>query len=471
MRRAPLIPVAIVLMGAMLTAHLVSSLTSTFWLTLTSVACLLGGIAMLWLRKTQSLVILCLLFFTAGIGGWLMRSTDPVYDSRHWTHLVGDSAYLDVRLTETPLPRERSYRATARVYTLDGTPCRGDITLFLRKDSVAATLRYGDRLLIHAYPNPAHRSLYTTADHYILTARDSTSLHAFSERLRMKLLGRLTSGPLTPQHAGIAAALTLGWRGDLDSHTANLYRDSGIIHLLCVSGLHVGLLASLVGILLFWLGKERRGRLVRGSAQLLAVWLFVPVSGAAPATLRAALMFSLFIIANILGRRTDRLNLLAFAAIAMLVAKPLLLFDLGWQLSFSAVTGILLVQPLLRHSVKPLRYAIASTSATVATLPLIVSRFHRLPLYFLIANLLIVPLAGIMLALSLLYLAIPGTLTAWPLDLLMSFSDTVTSWVASLPLSVIGDIQPTPWHLAALTVAAALLLLSPRLLYSKAPRP
>lgn len=466
MRRTPLVPVALALVAAMLAAHHLPALTPRCWLLLAATASLAGGAAMLWIRKSQTIVYLCILLISAGIGGALMRSADPRYDHRHWTHLAGPVAYLDVRLDETPQPRTRSYRVRASVNALDGQHCRGTITLYLRPDSTASTLRYGDRLLIHAHPDRSRTSLYTTADHYTLLAHSSHTLRSRLESMRMHLLHRIHSGPLPRRHAAIAAALTLGWRADIDPATLDLYRDSGIMHLLCVSGLHVGLLASLVGLLLLGLGKERRGRIVRGTLQLLAVWTFTILSGAAPSTLRAALMFSLFILADSLGRRTDRLNLLALAAIAMLLAKPLLLFDLGWQLSVSAVAGISLIHPLLRHTLPPLSHALVSTAATVATLPLIVARFHRLPLYFLIANLLVVPLAALILAASLLYLALPCPVTAWPVSLLLGFSDSVTSWVSTLPMAVIDNLYPAPLHLVALTLAALMLLLAPRLLRS-----
>lgn len=467
MRRAPLVPVALALVGAMLAAHYLPALTPRCWLLLTATASLVGGAAMLWLRKSKTIVYLCILLLAAGVGGTLMRSADPRYDHRHWTHLTGPVAYLDVRLDETPQPRPRSYRVHASVHAIDGKHCRGTITLYLRPDSTAATLRYGDRLLLHARPDPSRASLYTTADHYTLLSHTSPTLRSRLESLRIHLLQRIHSGPLPRRHAAIAAAFTLGWRADIDPDTLNLYRDSGIMHLLCVSGLHVGLLASLVGLLLLWLGKERRGRIIRGTLQMLAVWTFTLLSGAAPATLRAALMFSLFILADSLGRRTDRLNLLALAAIVMLLSKPLLIFDLGWQLSVSAVAGIALIHPLLRHTLPPLSHALVSTAATIATLPLIVARFHRLPLYFLVANLLVVPLAALILATSLLYLLLPCPLTAWLVSILLSFSDIVTSWVSSLPLAVIDNLYPTPLHLVALTLAALSLLLTPRFLRSR----
>ena len=359
-------------------------------------------------------------------------------ESGNWSYRCPGKTFLEVRLTETPVPRTKSYKATAKVLAVDGTPCRGEMRLYLRPDSTAATLRYGDRLLLHGYPDTLKASIYVTSDHYIITARDSTSLRARSERLRMHLLHRMQGGSLDRRYAGVAEALTLGWRADIDPTTQASYRDSGIAHLLAVSGLHVGLVAAMVGLALFWVGRERRGRIIRGCVQLTAVWLFTVITGLAPSTVRAALMFSLFIVSNILGRRTPKLNLLAAAAIIMLIANPMLLFDIGWQLSFSAVAGILLAMPvIMAFRNKLYQAAMVSVAATTATLPVTLTTFHRFQPYFLIANVLIVPLSAFILAFSLLYMALPCGFTAWPVEAMLRATEAVTSWVASLPGAVI----------------------------------
>lgn len=358
--------------------------------------------------------------------------------NRLWNHRCPEKTFLEARLAETPAPRTKSYKVRADVIAVDGMPLGGTICLYLRCDSAAATLRYGDCLLLHGYPDTLKASMYITSDHYIVTARDSTSLRARSEQLRMRLLHRMQKGPLDARYAGVAEALTLGWRADIDPETQASYRDAGLAHLLAVSGLHVGLVSLMAGASLFWLGRERRGRIVRGSVQLAATWLFVVITGLAPSTVRAALMFSLFIVSDIVGRSTPKLNLLAAAAIIMLVVKPMLLFDVGWQLSFSAVAGILLAMPVIdAFRNKLYQAAMVSVAATTATLPVTLTTFHRFQPYFLVANVLIVPLSAFILIFSLLYMAMPCGLTAWPVEILLRTTEAVTSWVASLPGAVI----------------------------------
>ena len=120
----------------------------------------------------------------------------------------------------------------------------GDIRLYFRNDTLARTLRYGDTLLLHGYPDILRRSIYLTSDHYIVIARDSTSLRAHSEALRRRLLQRMQDGPL--RDCSVAEALALGWKGGIDRDTRAHYRNAGLAHMLAVSGLHVGLLAAMV---------------------------------------------------------------------------------------------------------------------------------------------------------------------------------------------------------------------------------
>lgn len=292
---------------------------------------------------------------------------------------------------------------------------------------------------------------------------DSSPLRTFSEPLRTHLLHRMQGGPL--QDGGVAEALALGWKADVGRDTKAHYRNAGLAHLLAVSGLHVGILAGIVGVLFWWTGRERRGRIIRGSLQLLAVWGFALITGAAPSTLRAALMFSMFIVNDMVGRRVVPLNLLALAAIVMLLAEPLLLYDVGWQLSFSAVAGILLAQPAIRALHTPFGQAAAvSVAATLATLPVVVATFHRLPLYFIIANVIVVPAAGVILALSLLYMLLPCAVTAWPLQMLLRGTDSLTEWVGSLPYAVAEDIYLSAPMLAAVTLLVVGLLMLPQFL-------
>ncbi len=433
MRKTPLLPVALAMIAGILVAwHL--SPEVTFWLWVLAGCMLASGVILLVWRKIHVPAVLASVLLSGAVGG-LLCALQMQHD---WRRDCPEKAYLEVCLTESPVPRERSWRSKAKVLSVNNTNTTGDITIYLRKDSTAATLRYGDQLLIHGYPDLERRYIYVTSDHYIVTKHDRRSLRAHSERLRMKLLSRMQRGPLGTRQAGVAEALALGWRGDLDTTTRDAFRNAGIAHMLAISGLHVGLLAALAGALFIWVGKERKGRIIRGSAQLTAIWGFALLTGLAPSTVRAALMFSLLIVANVTAHRTPALNLLAAAAIVTLGINPQLLFDIGWQLSYSAVAGIQLARPVVTAFHNRLwQLASISTFATLATLPIVATTFHRIPVYFLVTNIIVVPLAGLMLGFSLVYMMLPCGATAWPLQTVINAAEWVTAQVASWPGAVV----------------------------------
>lgn len=434
-----LVPVALALLAGIIVARFTPGVDTGVWIGAMAAGSFVGGILLITNIKHRDHILSALFLAVVFVVGCVRQHVgDPTRDELDWRRQCSGHNYLELKLKETPVPREKSYRVLAQVEKVDGENVRGKMRLYLRKDLDASTLRYGDRLLVHGYADTTQGMLYTTGDHYIIVSRDSTSRRARIEALRMKLLHRMQAGPLPSRQAGVAEALTLGWKADLEPETQAAYRDAGIAHLLAVSGLHVGLLAAMVGGLMFWTGKERRGRTLRGTVQLVAVWAFALLTGMAPSTMRAALMFSLFIASRILARRTETFNLLAASAIITLMGQPMLVADTGWQLSYAAVAGILLARPVINaYANKLWQSAMVSIAATTATLPVTLLTFHRLQPYFLIANVLIIPFSALILALSLLYMAVPTAWTAWPLEWTLRAVEALTAWVAGLPGAVI----------------------------------
>ena len=462
MRRAPLLPLALALMAGIAVSHAVAADPMTWLLAAAAVGCGVG-VGLLWGEKGHRIAVAMALLLAVVAGGWL-QSLAVQHD---WTRTATGKTYLAVRLTETPQPRGKTLRARAEVEAIgqQSQPASGIITLYFKPDG---NLHYGDRLLLHAYTDLQHRSVYVTPDHYMLLSRDSTSLRSRAEKLRQSLLRRVHAGPLAPHEAAVVEALALGWRADIEEDTQTAFRNAGLAHLLAVSGLHVGLLAAMVGGLLWPLGKERKGKLIRGAAQLMTVWIFALFTGLAPSTIRAELMFSLFIASDLGERRTPKLNILAASAIITLSARPLLLFDLGWQLSYSAVCAIVLARPAVAaFRSRIAQGAAVSTAATLGTLPVCCGVFHRLPLYFLVANVVVVPLSGLLLALALLYVALPCEAVGWCVGLLMRGIEWFTAAVASLPGAVVEGLHPSPFGLVAIAISSLALLLSARLIPQK----
>lgn len=413
-------------------------------------------------------------------------------------------ALFSVRLADTPRQAPRTYKVAARVEAVyDGAVWQEadcPVLLYLHKDSSAAALQYGDRLVIHASPqrpdssvNPyqfdyrryllrkgiawqcyvAQEGWYRQPD----SLANHRGLLAWSKRVQRHLVQRLQATALIQQHKGMAAALLLGWRDDLEPSTLLHFRQAGIMHLLCVSGLHVGIVAWLAGLLFLFMGKLRWQRVLKGSVQLLAIWGFTFVTGMAPSTLRAAVMFSLLRIGYMAQQRPLALNNLCTSALLLLFVNPGLLFDVGFQFSYTAVVGILALQDPLRSLVKlpfekrwtaPVRYVwklvCLTLSAQLFCMPLQLFYFHEVYTWFIIANLLIVPFAGLLLATVLVVVLLPqasglGHAAVWLAGQEFHAADGLAAWVGGLPCAVLDNLYCSPFMFVLLAVALLLVTL------------
>ncbi len=203
----------------------------------------------------------------------------------------------------------------------------------------------------------------------------------------------------------LVKALILGERHDIEKSIVNDFVNSGTVHVLAVSGLHVGFI---VAIFLLILG--RFGIFVRSFLTIIGIVFFILISGSHPSVVRAGLMAILLIVAFLSGRDYNPLNVLAFTALIILIANPMQLFDAGFQLSFSAVLSILVFYPLFRNYIyslklnsllqKLLLFISVSVSAQIGTLPFTLIYFHKLSLISIVSNIFAIPLIGLIVALA-----------------------------------------------------------------------
>ncbi|MBI2116528.1 MAG: DNA internalization-related competence protein ComEC/Rec2 [candidate division NC10 bacterium] len=303
----------------------------------------------------------------------------------------------------------------------------------------------------------------------VRASRGSTILGAVFD-MRSLLLRRLDAA-MPPPEAGLLKATVLGDRSGLSAEMNQAFLDSGTYHILAISGLNVSLLAgTLFGIF----------RLLRASPRLAAVasallvTLYAALAGASASVIRAAVMADTYLLAVILDRRGDVLNSLALSALALLWWNPRFLFDVGFQLTYLATLGILLVLPrsvcamaaLPRPLRWPLQSVVITLAATAMTLPILASSFNRVAPVGVLANLPIVPLSGLITALgtaaSALLLVTPAglpwlnDLNGWLVDLLFGLA----RWFAAWPWSSLRVYTPTPGMLVTYYALGAMCLLA-----------
>lgn len=470
MRRTPMLRVALALAAGILLAEWLPGVPAE-WL----VAAIGAGMALLigtvyW--RWHSAMAYIGIYLSVAAFGWclaLLRAPSDPFAGRG-----GEWLDFAVTIKDTPRPTPKCYKAVAAVEAFrvgdSAIATQGRVMLYLKQDSLSARLKYGDRLWVHARPEkplvpdnadqPDYRryfrhkgilwQCYVPSGRWQQYASDTPvqGVVAISKRCQAALVQRIRQYDLTPSQQGIAEALLLGWRSDVDDATQHQFRAAGITHLLCVSGLHVGIVAWLAGCCFFFLGCRRWQRVLKGVLQAAVVWAFVLLTGMAPSTLRAGVMITLLLIGGMAEQRSNVLNNLCTSAVILLIADPWMLFDVGFELSYASVLGIVLWQRPLQELVPTLSQPMPSvwlwlpqrvwelvclsTSAQLAALPFTLYYFHQFPTYFLIANIAVVPFAGLILG-TVLAMLLTGGWAAGALRWELVAVDRLTSWIAALP--------------------------------------
>jgi competence protein ComEC len=239
-------------------------------------------------------------------------------------------------------------------------------------------------------------------------------------------------------------AFITGDRQLISDEMQDAYVHAGVIHILSVSGLHIGIIFMVFNFLLKSMDKNRRLKILKTIIILFAVWFYAVLSGLSPSVTRSALMFSLITIGLSFRRDISFYNILAASALIMLLFNPLQLFDIGFQLSYLAVAGIVFFQPRFNklfsfsNSVANYIYQlfIVSFAAQIATFPLLLFYFNQFPVYFWLANLFVIPLTFILMMLIVAFLF---TSYIPVLGVIFGFLCSITAWLLNSSVMLIEN--------------------------------
>ena len=298
-------------------------------------------------------------------------------------------------------------------------------------------------------------------------------------RWRSQLLQRLRDVARDDGDAyGVLAAMTLGDKSGLSRDLREVYSLTGTSHILALSGLHMGILFSLVALMM------RPGRR-SAAARLLTValfWAFAVMTGLSTSVVRSALMLSLLAVLSLRSRDRLSLNMLSLAAIVMLLANPYALYDIGFQLSFGAVLSIIVLLPVIngfwseamraRHHIIIRRVwplVSLSLASQIGTAPLVAYHFGKLSVLFLLTNLVAIPAAYAILWLCLAYMVWPLPLTGELLTGTVRLLNGVLTTMASWPGASFTGLQPSAWQVVLCYVAIAAVAAVLRRLQSQKP--
>jgi len=252
--------------------------------------------------------------------------------------------------------------------------------------------------------------------------------------------------------SSLASTLILGYRADLNRDLIEAYSKTGTMHVLSVSGMHVGIVFLVLSFLLKPMNRNRKLILIRAFIIIAVIWFYSLLTGFSPSVCRSALMLSFVVLGKAMNKNQNTYNLIAISAFFLLLYDPYYLFDVGFQLSYLAVAGLVYFHPIIYHTFyiknKILdhvwSYCVLSIAAQLATFPLSLYYFHQFPMYFLLSNLLIVlPVALIMYA-GIAFLMIPFPLIIQPLgkflNWLINFTNSILYKIEQLPFSAMEGL-------------------------------
>lgn len=417
-----------------------------------------------WRWQRGLLQSLWFLFF--GLGWQAIRS--PVNDPHGIPQGRVEGDWLAEILAVNSVS-DRSIRADARLMGLN-RPGRlervnGTVLLTLLREPGAGGVVPGDVVIVSGGVEPITRlpdpggfdrrqwaasrgighEMLGMRDHWLLLHHAAHWTEIFAG-MREDVSDWLTSSGLKDSERALVRAMVLGERDELDGDRRDAFVRSGTVHVLAVSGMHVGLIFIVLTFLTKWWGRNTRARWVRGAVILLALWFYAALTGAAPSVLRATIMFSAFTVAGAALQRTESINSLFAAAMLLLLIDPGMIKQASFQLSFLAVLGIILFQRPLESlwspKWKPLRWLwslmVLSVSAQTLTTPLSLFLFKAFPVWFLPANLIVVlaAMGAVYGGVALIVLhAVPyvSDLLVRLLRLLLHVIDMATSFFAGLP--------------------------------------
>lgn len=428
-------------------------------------------------RRWTSGIFLNLALIAVGI---LLCYCNDIRNSKDWFgHFDLSEKTISVTLLEPLIEKERSFKATVTVdaVLIQGKwkASSGKLLLYLNKDSIPASLQCGSQLIIHSGLQPIrntgnpggfnyrqycafqgiyHQAYIKNGDYLLKPGLVATSFSQLLYNARDKVLITLKKYIPGNKETGVAEALLVGYRNDLDKDLVQAYSNTGVVHIIAISGLHLGMIYGLLAGLFKLFPANRITRWAKPLVILLVLWGFSLLTGAAASILRSAVMFTFIVIGGSLGRKTNVYNTLAASAFFLLLYNPYFLWDVGFLLSYTAVLSIVLfmrpvykwfyIKNRLLNNIWQLNAV--TISAQVLTLPLVLFCFHQFPNLFLFTNGVAVPLSGLILYLELLLLMIAplpfiNTITGQITSFLIRHMNGYIERTAALPFAVTDNID------------------------------
>lgn len=442
------------------------------------------------------------------LGSEMTFLSKAVNDPAHYTHFLSRKPqFILVRVSELPQYREKSVKAEVNVLSFRSgkiwKATTGKVICYLKKDSLSRHIAYGDLLVIEnklsgispplnpyefdyksylSRKNIFHQCYLSSGEWANAGNSESNFFYDLANSLKRRMIGILGSYQLKGEELAVVSALLLGYDDGIDSDLLNAYAHTGTLHVLSVSGLHVGVIYLVLNFLFGFLDKKPGTKVLKCFIVLLFLWFYALLSGLSPSVVRAAAMFSMMLAGSTFRKQRSVYNTILVTAFFILLSNPFLLFDTGFQLSYLAVLGIVYFHPRIYALLECNNYiadkiwalTAVSLAAQIGTLPVSLYYFHQFPTYFLISNLVIIPISTVIMYLGILVLCLSPFAAickycilalSWSVDLMNNLTRFFDSWPASfIPNINISFLQAVLLYVLIALLSAAIIRKSYRLL-------
>jgi competence protein ComEC len=427
----------------------------------------------------------------------------------HMTVSADQRVYYTARVTEPVVVKEKSIQALLYVNKIsyhDTTLCtEGKVMASIKRDPASESLQYGDELLfdgsVHAYDAPKnpdqfdfgryqslhhiYERVYLRPDQWRLrSSGGGNRMLAQVYQVRSYFLSLIKQEVDSANELAVATAITLGYRDYMNDDVMQAYSGSGVLHVLSVSGLHVAVLFFVLDMLLGWMDNRRKLQITKAVLVIIIMLFYAGLTGLSPPVLRSVWMFSLIVIARVLDREVSMYNVLALSCMVLLIWDPYYIADAGFQLSYISVFGIVYLYPLIFGLIRDTAFVntrftwinaaangcvkwswgliSVSIAAQLATVPLSLYYFHNFPNFFLLSNMVVIPLSNLILMAGMLLFSVGWCeplvhMVGWVFSHLLIGLNSFVFWVDHLPFALIKGLCVTVFQMQLMYVSIMMM--------------
>ncbi|QXP61113.1 ComEC/Rec2 family competence protein [Olleya sp. HaHaR_3_96] len=429
-----------------------------------------------------------LTFIAFGI--FITNINEDLQKTNHFSHAIDKdhaSQTITFRIRERLKPNAFSQRYYVDILKLNTKKVKGKALINIRKDSLnrpipidAVYLSKTNIIAIKAPLNPDQFSykaylekqqiyyqIYANQHDILELKSEISTAFGYAASFRNYINKKLSEYEYSDDQLSIINALILGQRQNITKEVYDNYTNAGAIHILAVSGLHIGIILLLLNVVLKPIERIKNGKLIKTIILVILLWTYALIAGGSASIIRATTMFSIVAIGINLKRPTNIYNTLAISVFVLLLIKPNFLFDVGFQLSYAAVISIVSFQPILERFWSP-KYKLTkllwqtltvTVSAQFGIIPISLYYFHQFPSLFWLSNLIVIPFLSLILGLGLVVitcalLGVPKSFVSETFGTIINWMNQFFAWISNQEDFLILDI---PFTLLQVIVSYALI--------------